>query len=110
MKKILLSLALSALLCSCSASYDYADEIISVYEEAVDDFADAESLGELQQMRNDMNAKCEQLKEEEKESRQELIQAIEQFDEDAYLIKLEILTAESHALWMYHVKEHELKK
>ena len=110
MKKIWLSLVLTAMLCGCSKSYDYADEVIDIYEEAVDNFEDAESLEELETLRAAMKEQCQQLQEEVKESRQELIEAIENFDEDAYLIKLKILSAESHAQWMYHVKENELKK
>ena len=109
-KKYLCILGIAPLLCSCSASYSYADEIIEIYEDAVEDFEDAESLDELKSLREEMRKQCSELEKEEKESHQELIKAIESFDEDAYLIHLDVLYAESHAQWMYHVKEKELKK
>lgn len=109
-KKYLCLLGIAPLLCSCSESYDYADQIIEIYEDAVDDYKDAESLDELKGLREEMRKQCSELEKEEKESHQQLIKAIGSFDEEAYLIHLDILYAESHAQWMYHVKERELKK
>ena len=109
-KKYLCVLGIAPLLCSCSESYDYADEIIAVYADAVDDFEDAESLDELRSLREKMRKQCDEIAKEEKESQQQLIKAIESCDEEAYLIHLDILSAESHAQWKYHVKEKELKK
>lgn len=109
-KQYLCLFGVATLLCSCSASYDYADAMIEVYEDAIDNFEDAESLDELVKMRETMRKQCDEVEKEEKESHQELVKAIENFEEDAYLIHLDVLYAESHALWMYHVKENELKK
>ena len=109
MKKILFTLGIASLLCSCSPRYDYADEMIEIYEDAVNDFEDAESMDELISLREAMRQQCEEVEKEELESHQALIKAVEDLDEDAYLIHLSILYAESHAQWMYHKKEIELK-
>ena len=98
------------LLTACSKEYSYADRMLEFYEDTIDAYEDAESVEELQELREQSRAQQSQIEAEEKVNHEELIRDMELFEEDAYLIHLQLLSAESYAGWMYMKRMHDLKE
>ena len=111
MRKLLFSFCLTLFLCSCGGKeYEYADQLFDLYEEVISQYEDAESVEELDAARKEAYTSFGRIEEEQKESHDELIKDMEQYDEEAYLLHLDLLTAESHAQWLYNKRKHDLKQ
>lgn len=110
MKKILLICSLSALLCSCGGKdYDYADAMLDFYEELIDRYNDADRLEDLNALFTKAQQEQKEITRQQQQSFDEMVADIEKYDEDAYLLHLRILTAESHAQWTYYKRKKELE-
>ena len=110
MGKIATALMSLLLLTACSKDYPYADRMLEFYEDTVDEYDDAESIEELQQLRDQARDQVDQIQKEFKANHEEMIHDMELFEEDAYLIHLQLLSAESYAGWKYMKRMHELKE
>ena len=110
MRKIGWFFCVLLLFVACSKDYSYADQMLDFYEDVIDQYEDAEDLDELKELRKQALQTRSKIEKEQKANHLELVHDIEQYDENAYLIHLRLLTAESHAEWMYMKRKLELNQ
>lgn len=109
MKKIFVTLCLAALLAGCSEPDNYADKMISLYEDTAEEYENAQTLQELDECRRHMQEQQQEIRRNEQEGRKALTDSIKRLNKDAYRKYLDILYAESYAQWIYTKRQHELK-
>ena len=111
MRNLLFSFCLATLFCSCGGKdYEYATQLFDLYDQVVEQYEDAESIEQLDTIRKTAFEGYQRIEKEQEASHNEFNKDIEQYDEDAYLLHLDLLTAESHAQWLYNKRKHELEQ
>ena len=110
MKKIGWFFCVLLLFAACSKDYSYANQMLEFYDDVIDLYEDAEDMNELKVLRKQALQTRSKIEKEQKANHDELVYDIETYDENAYLVHLRLLTAESHAEWMYMKRKYELNQ
>lgn len=111
MKKYFLMACTVALLTACGGTgNDYADEVISIYEDYADEVADAEDEKSLYRLREDCRKKVSKASEEFEEDKTQLERDKEDFKDGAFDTDWAITEAKERYDWAVQKKRIELNE